>query len=1087
MDRETRRFLSIVLVAMLLLTGLLSALVLLPSPEGDGGDRDPGWRVEDDEILVYSDATWRGWDSVLELPVRIEWGCSLTVEDSRLEIPLEELVYEDQEQFYIDDNASLVLRNSTIEVDGDPQLATAVVDWSYRNGPTPMIWRVMNLVDAEEPLLELEVEHINGTSRVVVAYQRLPRDPMEVLTVIGPEDMSTYEWIPFRISLEELAGGTPRIVVFVQGADRGEVMIANVTVSDGGSDLPGDVFGLGDLRDDGWYTDNLDSFTQMVANGNWYINPLIVGRGDLRVFDSEIMTLPGLERNLERYKPQAWAHQDPGGHTAVVSTPFEAGINVSGNLEIVSSTIEYAPIRSEGLRADLRDSTFVGDCQIASFRRTETYMRDCDFEFRSEPGLWENYGLLDDTWMLSIETSVRDPYVKGCTFTGEGSGVGMVVNRQRTDVVDCSFHDLEVGLWVHGADPSMRWASLASSVTFDEDCGVGFMETTEVRVEFDGVERPGTSRYIRWTTETLEEVPGLTEFRFAELLTDHYSLFCLPLVVVGPGFGEVQLTHLDLWVRPPWVDESEMLVVDPSQDYYWLLFEDPDPGVSAYSMILDIFEAPGEAPGLVSTSLYIYNELGTIGDSYLNVSMDGALVDQVDLNSTGVNWSRSPLQWATYEMAVGPGAHEVNLTVGYHFPQWNLTMETGATVRQLFRATGGDDGEELAIWLEDASEATVLVDPDVSVYGIEATLDLGEDFTVSLLTWEGSSMSFDGLDFGQDSWGTLNCEGSGSYSFQSLSGQYLWHNAGNCTVEVGSVDIVWYMPVLFNGELTFLGDPIRGISFDLVNGSRLHLEGIDFVTGWSIEVYASDSEFSMVDCTFTSDTDNSVYISSTDGATINLESCEFMNGGLHAIFNDRNDTWNIRNCTFEGEGSFLRLFAFSEYWGDPGMGEERIPESGSISGNELRGEGAVMIFDPLLRDTILGENAFADGARAYTFYDPRLESDPWGPGDVGFITMDSVAYHMVSPGGWSSSRYFDHMVDVTDDPLGASDPGMVPVVLRVSYSDYSGPRGPVVGFQEIPIAAQSVTLRDTQWGEARWYVEELEGLLDDDEDNWWTE
>ena len=137
MDKETSRFLSIVIVAMLLLGGLWSALMLLPTPGGDDGDKnDQGWRVEDDTILVYSDATWSNWDTVLEHPVQIEWGCTLTIEDSYLEVPLELMVFEGFQQFTIMDEASLVMMNSTLVVDEDPQLRTAMFG-AYENNGTP--------------------------------------------------------------------------------------------------------------------------------------------------------------------------------------------------------------------------------------------------------------------------------------------------------------------------------------------------------------------------------------------------------------------------------------------------------------------------------------------------------------------------------------------------------------------------------------------------------------------------------------------------------------------------------------------------------------------------------------------------------------------------------------------------------------------------------------------------------------------------------------------------------------------------------------------------------------------------------------
>lgn len=145
-----------------------------------------------------------------------------------------------------------------------------------------------------------------------------------------------------------------------------------------------------------------------------------------------------------------------------------------------------------------------------------------------------------------------------------------------------------------------------------------------------------------------------------------------------------------------------------------------------------------------------------------------------------------------------------------------------------------------------------------------------------------------------------------------------------------------------------------------------------------------------------------------------------------------------------------------------------------------------MLFDPLLRDTILGDNRFEEGAKAYAVYYPFVDYERRTYENYGFITMDAIAYHRSNPLMWSrQDKFYDHLVDVTDDLLDDTDPGQVPVIIRVLGNWRYGARGAVVGFQHLPISADTVTLRDCEWGRIRNLVADLEVDLGTD-DNWWT-
>ncbi len=731
----------------------------------------------------------------------------------------------------------------------------------------------------------------------------------------------------------------------------------------------------------------------------------------------------------------------------------------------------------------------MGDCQMLSISKAEATVQDCDFQYRTEEGSLGSNSVDENTWMLSLDRTMRDPLVKGCTFTGEGLGVGLVVLHQRVDMIDVTFSGLQIGVWVHGADPSNRWESVGSSVSFDETCTIGYLETAEVRVEFEGEDMPTNGRddYDHWTTEELEEVPGLDEISFAERATSTYSLFCLPVMVVGPTMGVYPVETVDVWVNPQWAN-GKMLTVDPSQHFYHVLFErrGGDPTTS-WEMVHDYQLAPGGSPGVMVTRLWTYFEMFEESDPYVNITIDDEQIDHVVLNATEYNWPYNSVWWVTLPTMVPPGSHVINYTCGISVPLWNITFEFLPLSLPVYRATSDDDDDDLERWLHDNPSSTVLVDPGVRLSEMAYADTVSEEFELAFLTWEGSEVSFEEMVFSPNGWGNLVNEGNGSFDIQRLAGSYLWHYVGNCTVTIGTMDCFYYLPRLYNGELVFNGD-LHGtyFNFEIKNGSRIRMDGVDFEQNNYLEVVVIGSEWSMTDCTISSPLYGGVVISSLDGSTISFESCEFVNSSLKVDLYDMNDTLYIRNCTFGGAGATLSIAGDEAFWIHPAERAMAIPESGSVSGNLFRGQGAGMMFDPLLRDTILGGNRFEEGAKAYAIYYPVVEMERRTYPDIGFITMDSIAYHRSTSSSWSeASKYHDHLVDVTDDLLGDTDPGQVPVIIRLQYSSYSGARGAVVGFQYLPISAHTVTLRDCDWGQVEYYVEELEARLDA-EDNWWT-
>ena len=1093
MDEVTRRFLSIVVVAMMLLGGLLAALILLPEPDEDGGKEDPGWRVTKlDNIIVYDDAVWSGWDEVLEYPVIINPECTLTVEDSRLEVPLERLVFEDGPAFDIGWDGKLVLSDSTLVVDADPQLANAMFDAYPWSSTVPLIWRVVNLLDAQEPFLEFEVELMGGEPFVVVATQVGPQSALVPLVVIEPEEMEPYEWVPVRVSLRDLVGSTPRVVLTVLNSTGREVLISNITLMDGDGSLPGDVFGLGDMEDDGWAFDDVLTFTGAVSQNDFTIEPLIKGAGDLLCTDSSIVSVPAMSRDSYSYRPQASGRWGVESYVTMWSAPDFGSINVSGSLTLRSTEVSYVPIKASGGEVNLLDCTFTGDCEMVTIAGSSSTVTDCEFAFHNPEGLWGQRTIGKETWMLALEGPGMPTRVSDCTFRGEDHGAGLVINGKRADLNRCSFSGLDIGVWVHMGGAYMHWDDLGARISFDGTCSVEYLETAETRVEMDGVDEPSWGGdYENWNHKYFTEVPGLERIWFSVLETAHYFLFCVPITVVRPEVGMETVGELEVEVHAPWA-WSRTLTIDPREDFLYTYFgeeEEPD----RTSILYDIsFDAGGPA-GVLTTYLGLLWEWAMQADLFVNVSVDGAQVDVVHLNETFVNWS-IPDDTARIDTLVPPGPHEVGFVVGLESEEWNVIWEMDNTSARVFRASSGDDADEVNGWFEGNASNVILVDPGVRLEDLSlAVASSSEDMEIQhlcLLTWDATELVVDRVTAGEDIWLDLRAMGPGSIVISELTAGYVSLTVGNCTSIVGSTEAYITWVNTWNSSLTFQGDLlVVYLVVNSLNNSVILFDGDGTQTSGYFQVTSWNSSIVMKGCKLSGEVEDLCYVRTGGGSTFVAEDCEFDEIGLIVFLQEANDTYYIRNCTFRGPGSYLRLNV--DRW-TLQRGEDLtpfLPREGEVSGNVFTGEGAGMVFLPQLRGTILGENDLIEGARAYALYYPEVSVPGHGPQGFGVITMDALAYHLSTGVRWTNTdQMYDLLVDVTEDPLSDSDPGLVPAIIRRGEGYYYYRQAPVVGFQYIPVSEESIALVDCFWGENYLLAELVEEMVREYnvQDNWWT-
>jgi len=1003
MDEASRRFMSIIVVAMLLLVVLMMTLVLIfdPPGDGDGEDRDPGWKEKDGLISVYANATWSGWDRTLALPVRIDVGCTLTIEDSRLEIPLEAMVFDHRSPFEINWEGSLVLRNSTLVVDADPQLEGALVNPYSYDPANPVAWRVVNLRQAVDPVLEVDVMMARGLSYLVVAAQMAPDGPLEPLEVLEPEEMELYQWTTLRVSLEDYVGGTPRVAVLFQDSNSTDIMVSNIRVTDGGDPLPGDIFLTGDLAEDGWTLEHLSDFTDLLSHGEWIINPLIVGTGDLLVEDSRVLSLPGLYRRWSYYRPQA-----QGGATTLDRVPDAGCINVSGDITFLSSEVAYVPIKSMYGAASFEGCTLVGDREILALAGMDATVVDCDLAFQTREGLWSTG--FDDvtTWLLSMESIGAQALVEGCTFTGEGIGTGVVLNGASVIMEDCSFSDLTIGVWDHESIVPLSWLGSDPSVSFSSSCRIFYMETAEVVLEFEGPERPTSigHGYTYWSSIILDDVPGLEDVAMMEMMNDHYAHISLPVVVIGPAMGKVVVEGVELHVQPRWSDDGETITIDPRvRDHDVWIEDDEDPGnYYEHSVFqywrLDVAEEAGVLREVLAMSMKDY-----FTEPYLNISLDGVQVDRVDLSGPEYNLS-SYGPPVVIEQAIPTGAHNVTITVGAYYAPLNWTLELDRLTAWVYRASERGEAAEAAEWLVGRSLSALMIDPGTDLQGydhVEEPVDVYQQF--SILTWEGSHVEVDRLVFDPSTWEHLILAGNGTVVIGNADFHDTSLTIKNCTTIIQGLTSNDYLSASISGAEVHLvgGLHIDRAYIEVWNGTDLRVEGIEVNIEEDLDVIVLGGRASIGNCTFSTSTKGRVGMSSAYGASWTFDSCTFEGVPLDVRFYDHNDTAHVRDCVFEGGRALMTMLP--SQWGDAVDPSLMVPRNGSVSGNAFTGEGAGLVVDPLVRERLLGTNQIVDGAKAYVLFDPEVVIQSGNADYIANITtLDSFIFQRTGYVPWDS-------------------------------------------------------------------------------------
>jgi hypothetical protein len=1095
MDPGTRRFIGIILVAVMLLAGLLGTLMLLPQPEGDNdddgnGNGPSGWEVRGDIMFIEDDVQWKGLDERMEYPVSIEPEASLTIVDSDIRVALEDLIFWEAPAFNISWGGTLALSNSNLTIDAHPGLKNALLDTEIYSQMAPVIWRAVNLLDAVDPVLEFDVEFLRGYSNVVVAVQRTPDDRLEPLEVLNAEEVGLREWADVRVSLHEYVGSAPRVALFVHNSTAYDAILTNVRVTDGGEPLKGDILGKGNLYDDGWAEEHFGTFLSVIDRYSYddyelHIQPLVSGRGDVSIVDSNVLSSPGLRRDWRGYYPMAAGKPNKGLGAIEWTSPKRGGIDIMGDLEVLRSQVTYVPITVAYGSTHLTDSSFIGDCEVVTLLGGDATVEGCDLAFVSGDGIWNDNLNLGNTWLLAIESPDDLSTVEGCSFSGEGIGIGLHLNRATVDIDNNAFTGLGAGLWVHEVEEDMKWSSVGPAMDFDPSCDLYYLETHECTVDFEGTNEPwvGTNEPVQWGRERLEELPALGEIFMAEYETPHYSVFSVPVLLVGPDIGVHLVEEVSVHVSPHW-HEGKTVFFSPQERTVVVYLEENEvqPGYTYfYSPIFDV----GNVSGALFHRMRAYADMTWLEDPYVNVTMDGRFLERIDINESDYNWSDGSANIDLVH-SIPPGPHEMNVSMAaswYEFHEYIIELDY--VKFWVYRMTGNETWEDVADWLAGRSHGIVMVDAGVRLEGIEHNMT-GHELSYQrlvILTWEGSHLGFDSFRTTYQ-WMSFTTSGNGTMDFVDLD-LYGYHTIRNVTLTIDSLTSPYYYMESYGAHVEYTGSIEAGTCFmQNMNGTEVIIDGVDISLEDALDIYGFGSHLTLRDSSITTDGMATAYIGTIYGAVTVVESCTFTGVPLAVRFHDVNNSWFVEDCTFIGHRAFMTLEMGNWVHIDGADPSLVIPHNASISGNRFSGEGSGFLFDVELLG-LMEDNRVSDGAKAYVRYSPEVVVAGTGYNTYNMSTLDCYDFYKLGRLAYTSNEdAYNLLLDVSADPLDVADPGYVPVVVWVT-STPSSSRGYVSGFTQIPIASDQMIVRGVEWDNI---YASIDVMLEDFniEDNWWT-
>ena len=1077
---DTFKVVVIVVVILLLFNFLIVVYFVHPAfnpPEDEGDVKEPepegDWLLAADPLNITEDEMWQDRDMVLDRPIAIKDGASLQIRDSHVKVYLEDLMFWLRPAFSVEPGSNLTLVNSTLEVYQDPRLEASVFGPYQRpDNNVPYIARVVNLVNALDPVLHFDVQWLGNASQLAVGVIPSEEEELVLLGESGPDSEKPHSWTHVEVGLSDYVGTQPWVVIWFNIYPEYPVLIGNLTVMDGDGWPQGDAFTTGHPIKDGWLVSrfmDLPYIQRSAINwGHWRgiersWQPLIESRGDVTIDGSHLIAPSGMghkasgDIHKEAVNPdlalrfdQVGAH---GGHLKMEE----------GALTITSSTLTNMPVTGFNISVWAEGTTFQGDHDLVSLHRPSGTIRDCTFVTdRLAPDNPFNENSYRFLWALGVEKPSEKGPLEILDNTFLNNHMAIDLSRANVEVRGNTFtHIAGLVLWDHMSTGIGGWNAFLASNTVEDLGRNAYFHTTVTEIEFIHPERNATEIQVYSSTPIQTWIdrpfPGYLRYLYGNI-----ARYIVPRTLVKAS-GEVQhsqVVHVEItWeynsTYLQFSPEDTQLIIDLSQIFIEERPYDPTGDLT----VLEIGQGASQDTYELTLKLDHVEEV-TEYEPEMRFHLDGSLIATVPLTIEMVTEDMD--LFVHQNLSLQPGWHDINISVwGKEYLEGGASAELPSQVRILSLSyLVLSEVNDLEPWMP--LEADTIIIPE----GLTATIGLGEPRTrpvrgidtVHLMGWNGSGLVMDGsalegqarIDLvipPQVSLSVVNADFA--YLYISEETSYLDHAALRAPITLRNV----------SADLLGITSRERDVS---ISGLRVR-ENLILWTRQNSNVSLSNSVFDMeygsidmwngtlsiTDCTFSSNWSSSMILEPS-GADVDVSNCTFSGVNLLVFFNNwygwAVDNINVTDCTFTGQDALLYvgwdLLDVDSYDVDP----EYVPQmNGTIANNTFTGPGSHIVLHHGTFDQLLGDNDLRDGARLYAFYITRLQVIPpdgtpfWGAYD--FVPTEGV----ISDWPFDIFRWIEMdgelMVDVTDDPSAETDPPILDVILYSKYGGYRIVRG----------------------------------------------
>jgi hypothetical protein len=1073
------KLLALVVAIVMLLAGITYGIdrVVGPAPREPDGGVGPDRATDGGEVtFIHGRVTWKDLNATLDGPFHVGSTSTLRIEGSDLTVLFEDLVLSERPWFDVQGGGVLELVDSTLTLTVSPQLERAVMSYYYTgwgsydemnrlHGRFAYLSRVLDLVDAQSPVLSFNVSWRGTPSDLIVVREPSPGAPMTVLSTIKAPEPRDGAWDHCEVDLTALAGGMPRVTIAPLGREHRALLISDLRVLDGGRTPKGDSFPTGIATEDGWEEHGFGPAIRGSYGTNG-LQPLVASSGEVRVRGSAVLAPGGIPRWSSINMPSTPSDIELERDRAMLERSQGADIDIGGlGLDVVNSSVEQVPIAAHHTSVDVSGSKFVGSADMMTLDACTGSVEGSRFiTVPAGEGTSDEESLgrhRDFDWTVACQKGTAPQRMVFRDDTFIGSDVALDLDGSNAEVHGCAFDSVKgICVWDHQTTGLDGWEALRGNNTFSRCAGDLYLRSHDCALVFTGPDKPPGDHggngggYLGLAERAV--LPSM-QYVFAD---EDDGVLYLPTTLVDGGGAVHTFDNVTVVLGADWTNWQVFVVPSGSTTFF---ADFPARDTSSSQNMTFCFEleppltmviAPGPRAGevvvYIAVVTYVVSIFFDLAALHLRLRLDGSLVRDWDL------MGQSPMS-QTYgilseNLTLSAGTSEINASLVGDVVDGPEGFCIFDDTHRILRVTDGTMAGEVGSFLDAGGHALVLDPgveaaatslPTVVAFDAEAWTEVATR-TLDVTLFDGSRMVVGGQGLGPDERMRLGGQGNGTLDVSGIDckklvagvhGSLLRLTDVRCdALELTGSDALGHFPTIvadrlqvleglyFNvkGDLTFLDSVLTIVRHDSV--------GCDNGTLTYIGTTLRALDPVVLDIVYNGRME-------TVARSVTFQGCELQNITLDvpAWVGDAAAPPEVRieGCTFSGGLGYLVLLL------DQGLDDRPPwPRWLTVGNDTFDGAGTGVTAPPGPLVLAMGSCDLRGGATALAAYDFQVRLGTSEFQTVRALPPFSWRSHPLSELDGIKDILEQHvLLDVTGVPARAASPGSVDLIIGLGYED----------------------------------------------------